>query len=376
MGGSSVKRDYYELLGVSRDASDAEIKRAYRQLARKYHPDVNRGNPEAEELFKQISEAYAVLSDPQRRSQYDRYGANGLGDIGFGGSPFDFFDVFASVFGGDPFGFGRQSAHAVAQGRSLRYDLEVTLEEVLTGAQREIRYARSAACEACGGTGAAPGTEPRRCRTCGGLGQVRSTRSTFLGTVATVHDCPECRGKGEVVETPCGTCKGRAVVQREEVLTVSVPPGVESGAELVIRGFGEAPVGGGRAGDLYVRIRVADHDRFVRRGTDLHAELPVSMTQAALGHTVTFEGLDGPISVTIPEGAQTSEVITVPGRGLPGERSARRGDLHLHLRVLTPTRLTARQRELLMALAHESGEEVQTEDKSLIDRIKAALGGH
>jgi len=370
-----VKQDYYELFGVDRQATEAEIKRAYRKLARQLHPDVNRDNPEAEELFKQISEAYAVLSDPQRRAQYDRFGHGAVEGTDFGGSPFDIFDVFASAFGGDPFGFGRSASRGVEVGHSLRYDLQVTLEEVMHGAEKRIEYSRMAACDTCEGSGAAPGTTPKRCPTCNGNGRVRTSHQTFLGTISSVYDCPRCHGRGEVVDVPCQECQGRGVVRREETLTVRVPPGVETGDEVVLRGFGEAPPGGGRTGDLYVRFLVADHPRFVRRGADLHIELPIGIVQAALGDTVQLETLDGPAELHIPEGTQSGEDLVLPGRGLPRTNAARRGDLHVHVRVVTPTNLTPRQRELLRAYAAERGEEVRPDERNLFERIRDAVTG-
>lgn len=374
-----MKQDYYELLGVDRQASEADIKRAYRKLARQHHPDVNRDNPQAEELFKQISEAYAVLSDPQRRAQYDRFGdgtVNGTaGGSDFGGSSFDIFDMFASAFGGDPFGFGRGAGRASEVGHSLRYDLQVTLEEVMHGCEKQVQYSRMAACETCDGSGAAPGTSPKRCPTCNGNGRVRSAHQTFLGTISSVHDCPQCRGRGEVVDVPCEECSGHGVVRRDETLTVSVPPGVETGDEVVMRGFGEAPPGGGRAGDLYVRFLVAEHRRFIRRGADLHMELPVGIVQAALGDTVSLETLDGPASLHVPEGTQTGEDLVLNGLGLPRTNAARRGDLHVHVRVVTPTDLTPRQRELLQAYAAERGEEVRPDERNLFERIRDAVTG-
>jgi molecular chaperone DnaJ len=376
MSNGGVKQDYYELLGVEHDASDADIKRAYRKMAREYHPDVNRDNPEAEEIFKQISEAYAVLSDPERRARYDRFGPDGQGDTGFGGSPMDIFDIFASAFGGDPFGFGRSAGRTVEVGRSLRYDLQITLEDVLKGVEREITYSRLATCEACDGTGTAPGTSTTRCATCGGVGRVRSAHNTFLGTISSIHDCPDCHGTGEIIEHPCEECKGQAVVQRQESLTISVPAGIQDGEELVLRGFGEAPVGGGRVGDLYVRVRVRQHKRFARHGDDLQMELPITFTQAALGDTRTIDGLDGPVEISLRAGLQTGSQVTISGRGLPRRGSTQRGDLHVYVRVTTPTDLTDRQRELLMQFAAERGEELQPdEDKGLFERLRDAFTG-
>jgi molecular chaperone DnaJ len=373
---STAKPDYYELLGLDASATEADVKRAYRKMARQHHPDVNRDDPEAEERFKQISEAYAVLSDPERRGHYDRFGHNGPGGAGAGG-PVDIFDIFSAAFGGDPFGFGRGfGARSVPVGQSLRYDLEITLADVLGGAEKEVRYVRLAACEDCDGSGAAPGTQPRRCDTCGGAGQVRTARNTFLGTISTVHDCPDCKGTGEIIDRPCEACRGAAVRRREEVVTVQVPAGVEGGDELVMRGFGSAPVGGGRTGDLHVRIHVARHDRLSRSGEELRLELPLSFSQAALGYLAPVEGLDGEVEVRIPAGTQTGEEFVIAGRGLPRMRSARRGDLHVQVRVVTPTHLSPRQRELLMTYAAEGGEDIHPEDRSLFERIKQALIGH
>ncbi len=370
----SVKADYYELLGVARDASETEIKRAYRKLAREHHPDVRQGDSQSEELFKQISEAYAVLSDPERRSQYDRYGHSGPQDFGQASSPFDIFDIFASAFGGDPFGFGGRGAR-VATGQSLRYEVQIGLQDVLNGVEKQVKYTRLAVCETCDGTGAAPGTQPRTCGTCGGVGQVRAAHSTFIGTISTVQDCPHCRGTGQIIDTPCEDCGGRGVQERPETLTVTIPAGVDDGDELVLRGYGSAPPGGGMAGDLYVRIRVADDPRFVRRGADLHAELELTMVQAALGDTVTVPTLEDEEQVEVPAGTQTGEQTVLPGRGLPKSRSRGRGDLTLHMRVVTPTHLTPRQKELLAEFAAERGEHSNGRDKGFFERIKDAISG-
>lgn len=371
----SQKPDYYELLGLDRDASEADIKRAYRRLGRRHHPDVNPGDAEAEERFKQISEAYAVLSDPRRRAQYDRHGHAGPADFGvdFSGGSFDFFDLFSAAFGGDPFGFGRARGGEAQVGRSLLYELEISLEEVLTGVDREVTYTRPAACETCDGTGAAPGTSSRRCETCGGAGQVRMSRNTFIGSISTIQDCPACRGRGQVIGRPCDDCRGQGVTERTETVTVSVPPGVSTGNEFVLRGFGEAPMGGGRAGDLHVRVSVMEHERFVRRGDSLHADLPISIVQAALGDTVTVQALDGPAEAQVPAGIQYGEEIVIPERGLPRLRSNRRGDLHLHARIVVPRDLTPRQRQLLAAFATEGSEDLTPEDKTLLERLKDAI---
>lgn len=369
-----MKADYYELLGVDRQTSDADIKRAYRKLAREHHPDVNPDNPQAEELFKQISEAYAVLSDPERRAHYDRYGHSAPQDFGGASSPFDIFDIFAGAFGGDPFGFGGRGGRVNA-GRSLRYDVQITLEDVLNGVEKQVSYSRLAVCETCDGSGAAPGSQVRTCSTCGGVGQVRASRSTFIGTISTVQDCPHCGGTGQRIETPCEDCRGRGVSERKEDLTVSIPAGVDNGDELVLRGYGSAPEGGGLAGDLHVRIHVADHERFVRRGADLHTELEITIVQAALGDELELDALDGPVHMDVSAGTQSGEQTVLPGRGLPRSRSRSRGDLYVHMRVNTPTNLTPRQRELLLEFAAERDEQVAGREKGFFERIKDAIHG-
>ncbi len=370
------RTDYYEVLGVDRDAPETEIKRAYRRLGRQYHPDVNRDDPSAEEKFKEISEAYAVLSNKERRAQYDQYGHAGAGNGGFGGTPIDIFDIFASAFGGDPFGFGQGTSAQASVGRDMRYDLEISLEDVLTGIDAEIEYSRHAACDVCGGTGAAPGSELITCPTCGGMGQVRSARNTFIGTISTVQTCPQCNGRGRTVEKPCTECSGNGVVRRSETLTVTVPAGVMSGNELVLRGFGEAPPGGGRTGDLYVRLYVAPHERFTRKGDDLFADLGMTVVRAAVGGKITVETLDGEAELQVPAGTQPDEEFVIRGRGLPRVNSQARGDLHLRTRVAIPRDLTPHQRELLLAFADDRGEDVSPEDPGLFERIRNVLTGH
>jgi len=344
-------------------------------LARKYHPDVKRDDPQAEEVFKEISEAYAVLSDTDRRAKYDRFGHGAQGDPGFGRGAVDIFDIFASAFGGDPFGFGGAAGRQVRVGRDLRYEMRIALEDVLTGIDEQIEYERFAACEACDGTGAEPGTVVKPCPTCGGVGQVQATHNTFFGTMSTVQECPQCHGSGEFVDRPCSECHGQAVVRRKEQVSISVPAGVNDGDELLVRGFGEAPQGGGRTGDLYVRVHIQEHERFARKGSDLLAELELTVAQATLGDTVSFEGMDGPVEVQIPAGTQNGTLLEFEGRGLPRIQSNRRGSLRLRTHVVVPTDLSPRQREVLMAFAAERGEDVCPEDRSLFERIRDAITG-
>ncbi len=342
--------DYYAVLGVSRDASSEEIRRAYRTLARRCHPDVAHDDPEAEEHFKQITQAYRILSDPDLRARYDRTGSiDGVEMVS--DAPFtDVFDLMDSMFG---FAFGGRSQvgrAAQARGRDLQIEVTVTLEEVLTGTTREVRYRRLAQCESCNGSGCASGSTPTRCTFCGGTGQVRQVRDAFFGQIATAGLCHRCRGRGYVINNPCPDCHGRGAREKEQTLQVEVPAGVEDGASKVLRGQGHWPAEGqGQPGDLLVRITVAEHPRFVRRGSDLYAELPLNVAQAALGATLEFEGLDGPLEVKVRPGIQGGEEVRLRGRGLPhGQRG--RGDLHLIAKIVVPQRLTKRERKLLAEL--------------------------
>lgn len=363
-----VTTDYYELLGVSRDATTDEIKRAYRRLARRYHPDVNNGDPEAAELFKQISVAYAVLSDEEKRRQYD---LGILGNDGFSSGFPDIWQIFESAFAGSPFG----SPFAGPQrGRDLQVGVTLDLAEVLTGLEREITYSRTALCEHCGGEGVEPGSPVHRCETCAGRGEVRQTVNTLLGVMTTVRPCSRCGGAGRVAEQRCRECQGQGAVRREETLTVRIPPGVGHGDELVVRGAGEE-LPGAAPGDLVVRISVRKHPLFTRRGRDLEMTQEISYLQAILGDTLTVPTLTGETEVLLPAGSQPGDVLEVPGEGLPDRGGSRRGRLLINLRVVIPRQLGERERELLEELARERGLKPPAPAKGLFERLRDSLGG-
>ena len=362
------KRDYYEILGVSRDASLDEIKKAFRRLARQYHPDANPGDPTAEEKFKEINEAYAVLSDPEKRARYDAYGEVGSLDPG---SPFagiqDLFDMF--------FGTGRPRgtrAREPKRGADLRLDLDITLEEAFSGVEKELEVPRVERCPICDGTGVRPGSPPVVCSRCGGRGQVETVSDSLFGRFVSIRTCPACGGEGTVVTDPCPDCGGLGRVKRVRRITVKVPPGADSGLRLRLPGEGEPGTRGGPPGDLYVDIHVRPHRFFRRDGDDLHCEVAISFIQAALGTVLDIPTLDGSVQARIPEGTQPGAVIRLRGLGMPRLRGAGRGDLHVHLDVRTPTGLSPREKELLRELAAIRGESVKGKDRGLWGRMKEA----
>ena len=363
--------DYYEVLGVPRDATPDDIKRAYRKLARQYHPDANAGDPSAADRLKEINHANEVLSDPAKRERYDRFGderagagATGFGD--FGGIS----DLFATFFGGG-FGGGGATRHGPARGADVLAEIELTLEDAADGIEREVEVTTLGTCSECDGNGAAPGTFPTRCSDCGGTGEIRTMRRTMLGNVMTAVPCARCGGTGQEIGTPCPSCAGRGRVEVTDTLTVQIPPGVDDGAQLRVSGRGEAGVRGGRSGDLYVAIRVLPHDVFRRAGDDLGCEVGVPMTIAALGGTISVPTLEGPEEVDVAAGTQSGEVKRLRGRGMPRLGGHGRGELIALLKVQTPTDLDAEQVELLQRFAKLRDENAG--GKGLFDRIKEAF---
>src|SRR5688500_8216376 len=366
------KRDYYEVLKVSRTATDQEIKSAYRRLAVMYHPDKNPNDASAEEKFKEAAEAYSVLSDPEQRRRYDRFGHAGVsssagagnwGAPGFGGIE----DILGDLFGfGDVFGGGRGGARRTTaqRGADLRYDLEITLEEAAKGMTAQLRIPRLETCDTCKGSGAKAGTQPESCSTCGGTGQVRYQQGFF----SVARTCHVCRGAGRVVKDPCETCQGAGRVEREKQMEVKIPAGVETGSRLRVSGEGESGTQGGAPGDLYVVIHVAAHDQFERQGSNLYEAAPITFAQAALGADIMVKTLDGEEKLKVPMGTQTGTVFRLRGNGMPALGGRGRGDLLVSVTVTTPTSLTREQRRLLEQLAEVENKDL--EEKCLVDKVR------
>jgi molecular chaperone DnaJ len=369
-----AKRDYYEVLGVNRDADEETVKKAYRRLAMKYHPDRNPDNPKAEELFKEAKEAYEVLCDGSKRAAYDRYGHAGVdpqagmagaaGAAGFGG----FADAFGDIFG-DIFGQARGGRSSVFRGADLRYNLEITLEQAAHGTETRIRIPTHEACDVCGGTGAKPGTKPRTCSTCNGHGQVRMQQGFF----SLQQTCPNCHGSGKVIPEPCPTCHGAGRVKKQKTLSVRIPEGVDEGDRIRLAGEGEAGVNGGPTGDLYVQIQVKAHPVFQRDHDDLHCEMPISFPTAALGGDIEIPTLDGSAKIKVPAETQSGKIFRLRGKGIKGVRSREHGDLLCHVMVETPVNLTERQKELLRefeTLSQKDSDRHNPRAKSWMAKVK------
>ncbi|MBA2689403.1 MAG: molecular chaperone DnaJ [Burkholderiales bacterium] len=365
-----AKRDYYEVLGVNRDASEEDIKKAYRKLAMKYHPDRNPDSPKSEEHFKEAKEAYEVLTDGEKRAAYDRFGHAGVeqqaagAGAGFGGFTDAFGDIFSDIFGAGP--RGRSNVY---RGADLRYNLEIGLEEAARGLETKIRIPTMEACETCHGSGAKPGTSPTTCPTCSGQGQVRLQQGFF----SIQQTCPRCHGTGKVVAEPCKTCAGAGRIKRQKTLSVKIPAGVDEGDRIRLSGEGESGVNGGPPGDLYVVIQIRPHSVFQREQNDLHCEMPVSFSVAALGGEIDIPTLDGHAKIKIPPETQSGQVFRLRGKGIKGVRNSTYGDLLCHVVVETPVKLTERQKELLREFEEinlRDGDRHNPRAKSWMDKVR------
>lgn len=373
---TQAKRDYYEVLSVSRTAGDQEIKSSYRKLAMQYHPDRNPGNADAEEKFKEATEAYSVLIDSEKRARYDQFGHAGVGNgAGFGGfDPANFTDlsdIFGDIFS-DLFGVntGGRRGSRVQRGGDARADLTLTFEEAAFGKKTQVKVRRYEGCEQCHGTGAAPGKGATTCTTCGGRGQVRYQQGFFsIG-----RTCPTCMGSGRVIADPCGKCKGEARVMRERTIDVTVPAGVEDGTRIRYGEQGDAGSSGGPAGDLYIVLHVKPHSFFEREGKDLYCSVPISFPQAALGAEIMIPTLEGEHKLKVPEGTQSGTIFRIRGKGVPSVRGSGRGDLHVQVKVHTPAKLTKRQKELLEELGGTSAIDNKPEPRGLFEKVKDIFG--
>ena len=377
----SAKRDFYEVLGITRDADAAAIKSAYRKLALKYHPDRNKDDKDAEKKFKEVSEAFAILSDPEKRATYDQFGHAGMGQgMGGGANMGEFEDIIRSAFGGrfedlfgEMFGGGMRggSRRGVRRGADLRLDVEISLEDAFSGVRKDVKIPVSELCETCSGSGAKPGTQPETCNTCGGAGQVRSTQGFF--TVA--RTCPRCSGKGQVIAQPCKSCHGSGETRKERHLSVDIPAGVDDGTRIRLSGDGDRSAGSMQPGDLYLFVHVKDHNYFERDGSDLYFRANVPMARAALGGDIEVPTIEGSRArLNIPEGAQTGRRCRLRGKGMPALRGSGSSDMYVEIFVETPRKLTDRQRELLNEFQTERGDETAGEEQGFASKLKNLWG--
>lgn len=377
-----AKRDYYEVLGVDRNATEEELKRAYRKLAKKYHPDLNPGDTEAEAKFKEINEAYKVLSDPQARAQYDRYGHEGpMGqgfDFDFGGFGGGLDDIFDMFFGG---GFGgartssRRQRRGPVRGADLRYDLKISFEEAAFGTKKEIELVRYENCDECGGSGAKKGTKPEVCPVCNGTGEVSYSQNTAFGRFVNVRTCDRCHGEGEIISEPCSKCQGKGKVKKLRRISLNIPAGIDNGQAITLRGEGQAGARGGEPGDLYVYITVEPHSLFSREGYDIYCDIPITFGQAALGGSIEVPTLEGKIEYEIPEGTQTGTVFRLKNRGIQHLRSNSRGDLYVRVNIEVPRKLNEKQKELLRQFEEiTNGKEHNEQKKNFFDKMKDVFG--
>ncbi|WP_226673179.1 molecular chaperone DnaJ [Rossellomorea aquimaris] len=373
------KRDYYEVLGVGKDASKDEMKKAYRKLSKKYHPDINK-EADADEKFKEISEAYEVLSDDQKRAQYDRFGHTDPnqgfgGGADFGGGGFGGFeDIFNTFFGGGG-GGRRRDPNAPRQGADLQYTMSLTFEEAVFGKETEIEIPREEECDTCKGSGAKPGTKVNTCSHCNGSGQLNVEQNTPFGRIVNRRVCHYCNGTGKQIKEKCSTCGGDGKVQKRRKISVKIPAGIDDGQQLRVTGQGEPGINGGPAGDLYVVFHVRSHDFFERNGDDIYCEMPVTFAQAALGDEIEVPTLHGKVKLKVPAGTQTSTRFRLKGKGVPNVRGYGTGDQHVQVKVVTPSKLTDKQKQLLREFADISGQIPDEQHESFFDKVKKAFKG-
>lgn len=377
------KRDYYEVLEVGREASDADIKKAYRKLAKQYHPDVNSGDKTSEAKFKEVNEAYEVLSDPQKKSRYDQFGHAGVDPNSFGGAgagfgDFDFGgigDIFESFFGGGG-GFGRstRSRSGPQKGADMKYSTEIAFDEAAFGVEREISINRHENCATCGGNGAKAGTSPSTCKHCNGTGQVQYKQSTPFGQFVNVKTCDVCRGEGKIIADPCPSCNGKGKIRKSVKIKLNIPAGIDDGQTISLRGEGDPGVKGGPAGDLFVTISVKAHPLFKRQGNDVVCEMPITFVQAALGAELEVPTLDGKVKYNMPEGTQTGSIFRLKGKGIPYLRGNGRGDQYVKVEIDVPKKLNEKQKEFLKGFAEISGDDAHDQRKGFFDKMKDVLG--
>lgn len=372
-------KDYYEILGVSKSADDTEIKKAYRTLAKKYHPDVNPGDKKAEEMFKDINSAYAVLSDPEKRARYDQFGPEGVeggangggfsGFSGFSGGGFDFSDIFGDIFGGSSSSRGRQRANSPVDGDDLLARVTISFEEAAFGCKKEIKYSRVEKCKSCGGSGASAGTSVKTCPKCNGSGQLRVQQRTPLGIFQSSNTCDACRGTGRIVDSPCRSCRGTGNISVDKDIEVSIPAGIDNGNRISLRGMGNSGKNGGSDGDLFIEVSVRANQIFKRDGYDIKCDVPISFEEAALGATINVPTLDGYISQNIPEGTQTGTVFSVKGKGIANINGRGKGDLIFRVVIDVPKGLTSEQKDTLRKYADARGTQMSVKRDKLFGKF-------